>query len=326
LNSQLPKGLDALFNRSRRATTLLALGAAALGSQVLAQSASARSARGSSGGSALGGSGTNPTSSSAGTTTSSTATTTTSAVGSGVVTLDTPLEATGGGITLTLGDFGTQNKVVKLAGSAPPADAGATVDIDVSSASGIESWSEVTTATVGVTGAFSATWVPTMNTTVAVKALLATSLTPAVAGTTNSTTPGATSASGGGALTDTADTATTASSDVSTSIVTLPIFKDAIATFYGPGLWGRHTACGQVLKRATLGVASRTLKCGTMVAVQYGGRELSVPVIDRGPFANRASWDLTQATARLIGMRDTAVVGTLSPAPSLLVAAVRTHR
>ena len=46
-----------------------------------------------------------------------------------------------------------------------------------------------------------------------------------------------------------------------------------------------------------------------MVAVQYGGRELSVPVIDRGPFANHASWDLTMATAGLLGVRATSTVG-----------------
>jgi rare lipoprotein A (peptidoglycan hydrolase) len=106
----------------------------------------------------------------------------------------------------------------------------------------------------------------------------------------------------------------------------LPIFKDAITTFYGPGLWGRHTACGEVLERATVGIASRTLKCGTMVAVHYGGRELSVPVIDRGPFANHASWDLTMAAARLLRLRETATVGTLAPAPASLLSAVRGHR
>ena len=53
-----------------------------------------------------------------------------------------------------------------------------------------------------------------------------------------------------------------------------------------------------------------------MVAVQYGGRELSVPAIDRGPFADHASWDLTMATARLLGVRATSTVGALAPAPA----------
>ena len=77
----------------------------------------------------------------------------------------------------------------------------------------------------------------------------------------------------------------------------------------------------QRLTRATLGVASRTLRCGTRVAVFYQGRELTVPVIDRGPFANDASWDLTMATARALGVQETVTVGTLSPAPALAVAA-----
>jgi rare lipoprotein A (peptidoglycan hydrolase) len=78
-----------------------------------------------------------------------------------------------------------------------------------------------------------------------------------------------------------------------------------------------------VLRRATLGVANRTLPCGTLVAVYFRGHELSVPVIDRGPYANRASWDLTLAVARALHMTETAKVGTLAPAPSALVGAVR---
>ena len=62
-----------------------------------------------------------------------------------------------------------------------------------------------------------------------------------------------------------------------------------------------------------------------MVAVQYGGRELSVPVIDRGPFANHGSWDLTMATPRLLGVRATSTVGALAPAPAALLAAGYGH-
>jgi rare lipoprotein A (peptidoglycan hydrolase) len=47
-------------------------------------------------------------------------------------------------------------------------------------------------------------------------------------------------------------------------------------------LLGRHTACGQVMSHALLGVAHRTLPCGTPVAVFFGGKAITVPVIDRG--------------------------------------------
>jgi rare lipoprotein A len=90
------------------------------------------------------------------------------------------------------------------------------------------------------------------------------------------------------------------------------IFKTAVATVYGPGFWGRHTACGQLLQKSTLGVASRTLKCGTKVEIDFKGREITVPVIDRGPFANKASWDLTMATAKALGVNATATIGTLT--------------
>lgn len=91
--------------------------------------------------------------------------------------------------------------------------------------------------------------------------------------------------------------------------VTVTLYQSAVATFYGPGLWGNHTACGQKLTRTTLGVANRTLPCGTRVALLYHGHTIVVPVIDRGPYANGADWDLTQATAKRLGMSATATIG-----------------
>ncbi len=77
------------------------------------------------------------------------------------------------------------------------------------------------------------------------------------------------------------------------------------ATWYGPGFFGNETACGQMLTPRTLGVAHRTLPCGSRVVLRYRGRYVRTTVIDRGPFANRAKWDLTQATARQLGFRYT---------------------
>jgi peptidoglycan lytic transglycosylase len=84
-----------------------------------------------------------------------------------------------------------------------------------------------------------------------------------------------------------------------------------VATWYGPGFFGRRTACGQVLRRSTVGVAHRRLPCGTQVTVYYRGRIATVPVIDRGPYAHRAAWDLTQATARQLGIERTSRVRVL---------------
>jgi peptidoglycan lytic transglycosylase len=82
-------------------------------------------------------------------------------------------------------------------------------------------------------------------------------------------------------------------------------YRAARATWYGPGLFGNRTACGTKLTHRTLGVAHKRLPCGTMVALQYHGRTLVVPVIDRGPYSRGIDFDLTYATARKLGMAQT---------------------
>lgn len=99
-------------------------------------------------------------------------------------------------------------------------------------------------------------------------------------------------------------------------VTKLTVFKPAIATWYGPGFWGRKTACGQRLRRATLGVANKKLPCGSLVQLYAGGRTITVPVIDRGPFRPGTSYDLTQATARALGFTGTGRIGVLRGAPA----------
>ena len=82
-------------------------------------------------------------------------------------------------------------------------------------------------------------------------------------------------------------------------------YKAVKATWYGPGLFGNRMACGERLTHRTLGVAHKRLPCGTKVALRYRGRTVVVPVIDRGPFARGVDYDLTQATARKLGMAQT---------------------
>ncbi len=72
------------------------------------------------------------------------------------------------------------------------------------------------------------------------------------------------------------------------------------ATWYGPGLYGNDTACGQVLRPNTVGVAHRSLPCGTAVKFAYRGRQIVTRVIDRGPYSHGNDWDLTLATARAL--------------------------
>jgi rare lipoprotein A len=237
--------------------------------------------------------------------TTTTSTTTPGALAPGVVKLGGVVNASGDGITLTVAASGIQGQPLTITGKAPANDAGALIDIESTKASQA-SWTQVATATIGSSGSFSAQWTPATSAQVALRAVLATAAATPGTGSSSSTN-GATGLSGSGA-----DSASAAADELATSALTIPIFKDARATLYGPGFWGHHTACGERLTHATLGVASRTLKCGTQVAVFYRGREITVPVIDRGPFANGARWDLTMATAKALGINETATVGTLN--------------
>jgi peptidoglycan hydrolase-like protein with peptidoglycan-binding domain len=88
--------------------------------------------------------------------------------------------------------------------------------------------------------------------------------------------------------------------------VLLRLMPVRTATWYGPGFYGKRTACGVRLNRGTLGVAHRSLPCGTPVTFYKAGRFVTLRVIDRGPFRRGVSWDLTAAAARAIGLVATA--------------------
>ncbi len=75
-------------------------------------------------------------------------------------------------------------------------------------------------------------------------------------------------------------------------------FRQVIASWYGGG---GTMACGGELTSATLGVANKTLPCGTMVTLRYDGRTVRVPVVDRGPFVPGREFDLTEATRNALG-------------------------
>jgi rare lipoprotein A len=89
------------------------------------------------------------------------------------------------------------------------------------------------------------------------------------------------------------------------------VHKTGIATWFGPGFYGKETACGQIMTPTIVGVANRTLPCGTLVKVSYRGHLLTIPVIDRGPYSHiGADWDLTSEAARALGIEDTVRIGT----------------
>ncbi len=85
----------------------------------------------------------------------------------------------------------------------------------------------------------------------------------------------------------------------------LNVFRVAEASWYGGG---GSLACGGSLTSSTLGVANKTLPCGTLVTLRYGGRSVRVPVVDRGPYVAGREFDLTEATKQALGFGDTGAV------------------
>jgi rare lipoprotein A len=81
----------------------------------------------------------------------------------------------------------------------------------------------------------------------------------------------------------------------------LTSYRHAGASYYGPGLYGNGVACGGTLLPGTMGVAHRTLPCGTRVKLRYHGRTVTVPVIDRGPYVAGRDYDLTEAVKERLG-------------------------
>ncbi len=78
----------------------------------------------------------------------------------------------------------------------------------------------------------------------------------------------------------------------------LNVYRLAEASWYGGG---GSLACGGSLTSSTMGVANKTLPCGTLVTLRYGDRTVRVPVVDRGPYVEGREYDLTEATKDALG-------------------------
>ncbi|MDA0180742.1 septal ring lytic transglycosylase RlpA family protein [Solirubrobacter phytolaccae] len=81
----------------------------------------------------------------------------------------------------------------------------------------------------------------------------------------------------------------------------LNVYRRALASWYGPGLFGNKLGCGGTLTTGSIGVANKHLPCGSKVTLRHRGRVLRVRVIDRGPYVGGREYDLTAATARKLG-------------------------
>ena len=76
--------------------------------------------------------------------------------------------------------------------------------------------------------------------------------------------------------------------------------RRALASWYGPGLFGNPLGCGGRLYVGTEGVAHKSLPCGRRIRVCYR-RCVLTRVIDRGPYVDAREFDLTQALRYRIG-------------------------
>ncbi|HEU4572734.1 MAG TPA: septal ring lytic transglycosylase RlpA family protein [Candidatus Limnocylindrales bacterium] len=74
------------------------------------------------------------------------------------------------------------------------------------------------------------------------------------------------------------------------------------SSWYGPGFYGSGTACGQTLTSTLVGVAHKTLPCGTLVEFRNPstGKVVSARGVDRGPYVSGRDWDLTVGLCKLL--------------------------
>ncbi len=85
----------------------------------------------------------------------------------------------------------------------------------------------------------------------------------------------------------------------------ITVYVSRAASWYGPGLYGNKLACGGRLSPGTVGVAHKSLPCGTRVTFHHKGRTVRTKVIDRGPYVGGRVYDLTAATKQRLGFGST---------------------
>ena len=205
----------------------------------------------------------------------------------------TPVSTSGDGLTLATVSSSLLRHRLAFSGTAASL-AGRQIEIERDGRQTDWVWQPVARATVNADGSFDASWQTNQAGRFAIRAIVAPSDLASAADATPS--------------------------------LTVTVYRQSKATLYGPGLYGHQTACGARLTKTTIGVANRTLRCGATVSLLFGGQTLSVPVIDRGPYANGADWDLTVATAQALGMEGTARIGAVALPKMPAAAAARRAR
>ncbi len=85
-----------------------------------------------------------------------------------------------------------------------------------------------------------------------------------------------------------------------------PYYETGIASWYGPGFQGNHTANGEIYDMNGISAAHKTLPFGAVVRVVDldTGRSIVVRINDRGPFIEGRIIDLSKGAAEKLGIVD----------------------
>ncbi len=75
-----------------------------------------------------------------------------------------------------------------------------------------------------------------------------------------------------------------------------------VASWYGPGFHGQHTANGEIYDMFAFTAAHKTLPFNTWLKVNYRGRSVFVRINDRGPYVGGRFLDLSAAAAQALGL------------------------
>lgn len=88
-------------------------------------------------------------------------------------------------------------------------------------------------------------------------------------------------------------------------VPTRPTFR-GVASWYGPGFYGRKTANGENFRKDELTAAHKTLPLGTRLLVKNveNSKSVVVRINDRGPYVQGRMLDLSYAAAKTLGILD----------------------
>lgn len=252
-------------------TTAVALAAAPTAALASGGSSGGSGGSGLNGGSGLGGSGTTATTTPAPT-----------AAAAPVLNVTGTTSVVNGNVSLVTTKVGQTGSMLKISGTAGTA-ANRLVAIEYHYGAAVK-WNLASLVTTTKNGAFSKRWQPATVGNLKLRAVMLPAGVTAVAA---------------------AYSKVTSLQGTATQTLPVTIFQPVVASYETN--FGALDSCGTRLSSTTIGIASPTLKCGTKVTIYYNGKQMTVPVVDHGPYVTGRSYDLTYAVAKDIGMYNAGV-------------------